>query len=65
MKIKKSELNPPETDFMENNHTASQTECTGLMQNIPRDEAELESYQDLYQMEVPNKQQDELADLQE
>lgn len=55
MKVDKKNLNPPDTDFLKNSHSASETECTGLMRNVPQSEAELESYQDLFQMEVPDK----------
>ena len=34
-------------------NVASNTECTGLMYNPPRDAAEEESYQELSSMEIP------------
>lgn len=35
--------------------TASATECTGLMPTPPENEDELEAYQQLYDMEIPEK----------
>ena len=46
MKINKKDLNPPDTDFLKNSKTISSTECTGLMQNIPKSNDEEESYED-------------------
>lgn len=52
MKTKKSDLNPPDTDFMKNSKTASMNECTGLIQNIPENKFEKENYEDLYQTQT-------------
>ena len=52
MKINKKDLNPPDTDFLNNSKTISSTECTGLIQNIPKNNDEEESYEDLYQTET-------------
>lgn len=35
--------------------TASAMECTGLMYAMPKDEEEYASYQELYDMEIPQK----------
>ncbi|MCO8194052.1 MULTISPECIES: hypothetical protein [Anaerofustis] len=52
MKINKKDLNPPDTDFLNNSKTISSTECTGLIQNIPKNNDEEESYEDLYQTQT-------------
>jgi hypothetical protein len=39
--------------FLGTDAVASGTECTGLIPNTPEDEAQMESYQELY--EVPTK----------
>lgn len=52
MKIDKKDLNPPDTDFLKNSKTISSTECTGLIQSIPANNEEEESYEDLYQTQT-------------
>ena len=37
--------------------TASACECTGLMHAPPRSEEELESYQELFQMQIPKEKE--------
>lgn len=52
MKIKKKDLNPPDTDILENSKTVSSTECTGLIQSIPENDFEEKSYEDLFQTQT-------------
>ena len=52
MKIKKKDLNPPDTDMLENSKTVSSSECTGLMQIIPENYFEEKSYEDLFQTQT-------------
>lgn len=46
---------PPEERFPDISNVASASECTGLMPRPPRDEQELESYQELSSMAIPGK----------
>lgn len=43
----------PEGRFPGISSVASANECTGLMPKAPADRQELESYRDLYSMEIP------------
>ena len=36
-------------------NVASSSECTGLMPNIPQNDDEYDSYQEMYDMEIPKK----------
>lgn len=45
----------PECDYPDITSTVPSTDTTGLMPTIPRDEAELEAYQELAGMEIPKK----------
>lgn len=49
---------PEEKDFPDISNVASATECTGLMYRVPIDNEELESYQQLSNMEIPKGKQD-------
>lgn len=52
------EFDPPEIDFLNINSTVSSSECTGLMRNVPDSKYDLESYEQLYELEIPSKLQD-------
>jgi len=45
--------NPPEVDIHEKNNCSCVTECTGLIVVPPEDDAELESYMDVYEFGAP------------
>lgn len=49
----KKNLKQDEYDKFDLGSSVSTTECTGLMQNIPMDEYELESYYDVYDFAPP------------
>lgn len=40
-------------------NTVSTTECTGMMYAPPQNEAEFESYQEMFNMQIPKKKDDE------
>lgn len=52
---KKTPYREHETVYPDLSDVASATECTGLMPTPPQNDAELESYQQLYGMEYPRK----------
>jgi len=46
----------PEYDLYPNiSNTVSSGECTGMMYAPPQNEEELESYKDMFSMEIPHK----------
>lgn len=42
-------------DYPDISNTVSSCECTGMMYAPPQSEAEFESYQDMFQMQIPKK----------
>lgn len=44
-------------DYPGISNTASSTECTGMMYAPPQNEEEFESYQDMFDMEIPKKEE--------
>ena len=51
-KDNKRKINKADTDFPA---SASAYECTGMMYKPPESEAELDSYMELYSMEIPKE----------
>lgn len=45
--------------FPDISNTVSSTECTGMMYALPQNEAEFESYQELFDMQIPKKKDDQ------
>lgn len=58
MEKKQGKINYREYDFgdtVENLNAGSTTDCTGVMWRTAKNEAELESYRDVYDFEPPKK----------
>lgn len=49
---------PSAGKFPDISNVASASECTGLMHRSPRDEAELDSYQELSSMAIPKERRE-------
>ncbi|MCL2772705.1 MAG: hypothetical protein FWD71_05075 [Oscillospiraceae bacterium] len=46
-------------------NTVSSSECTGMMYTPPQNDEELESYKDMFSMEIPHKKENNKDEINE